>query len=484
MRIVILLFTAFMTAQVSAALMMSDKKAAAIGKEMHDKIMTEMPVYQDPKLNDYVTGVGRRVAQHSDAPEGTYTFTILDNPEINAFATPGGYVYINRGLLAYMNSEAQLAAVLAHEIAHVTARHAARQKRAQTGSNVTAGLLAVLTGSREVGEASAMWGAATVKGYGRDMELEADAIGAKVMARSGYPPQAMIEIITQLKDHERFTKKRSADSGQKVQTYHGLFSTHPRNDKRLLEMVKQSGGTTNGGDTNSSDPRVEPFRIATEGLPWGQNFEPTNIQPPNEQDRRYTDQKLGFTFAYPEGWQFTGKGNLINGQPQDQSATLSVAIKARTLDTPDLFIKKILGVGFIRKSEPIIVARLQGHTGIIPAGSANNSSDTRLAVIYYGHRAYVFKGTARSGNLDKQHGTDTYDNEFKNIIGSFQPRATVRRSNRPASIHYVKARAGATYDKLARQLHLGKYGADELRLINSDYPSGEPQAGQWIKIIR
>src|SRR5690606_19871498 len=100
------------------------------------------------------------------------------------------------------------------EIAHVTARHASRQQRAQTTSNVAAGLLAILSRSGEVGEATALWGAATVRGYGRDMELEADGIGAQTMAKAGYDSSAIIEVLSLLKDHERFEKQRARDAGR------------------------------------------------------------------------------------------------------------------------------------------------------------------------------------------------------------------------------------------------------------------------------
>ena len=475
--------------------MMSDAKAADLGKKMYEKIISETPVYTEQKLNKYVSDVGQRVVKNSDRPDDNYTFTILDNPNINAFATPGGYIYINRGLLAYMNSEAQLAAVLAHELAHITAEHAARQKRAQTGSNVIAGVFAILTGSAEVGEASAMWGKATVSGYGRDMELEADSIGAATLERAGYPRQAMIEIITQLKNHERFMKKLSKESGKKVQSYHGLFATHPRNDTRLLKIVNQSKNGAEAQISKPGDHGIVPFRVATEALPWGQGE-----QLPQQKDNRYHDNKLAFMIEYPAGWKFEKKTGQIIGQPEDKSATLTVDIKARTVDAPDLFIKKVLGIKFIRKSEPIIVSRLQGHTGIV-AGK-NRAADTRLAVIYYGRRAYVFKGRLSQSNLSKNnkqakslddtHQTNnadnstpiSYDSEFKNIIASFQPQPRRRSAGQPAIIHYVKASAAATYVKLARQLHLGRYGADQLRLINGHYPGGEPRPGQWLKIIR
>lgn len=460
-----------------AAWALSDKKAAEIGKEMYEKIIAEIPIYTDPKVAGYVSQIGQRLLKQAGQPIESFTFTVLDKPDINAFATPGGYIYINRGLLAYMNSEAQLAAVLAHEIAHVTEKHASRQQRAQFGSNVVAGLLTILTGSLDVGEASAMWGAASVRGYGRDMELEADAVGARLIAQAGYPTQAVIDMISQLKDHERFTKQRMADSGKKVQTYHGLFATHPRNDKRLLESVKQSNA---GG--SQGDPGVAAFRIATEALPWGRSQQTHTAK----QNRHY-DYQRGFTFDHPEGWKFSATGGMLKGQSEDGTAELTLRIKQRTLDAPDAFIKKVLGIGFIRKSEPLIIARLKAHTGIVPGhGGTAAGSDARLTVIYYGKGAYVFSGTVAGGrgSIDDTYLTSTYDAVFKDIAASFRPLARTRQADDPAKLHYVKARAGVTYEKLARQLNLGKYGAAELRLINAHYPSANPQAGEWIKIIR
>ena len=163
-----------------------------------------------------------------------------------------------------------------------------------------------------------------------------------------------------------------------------------------------------------------------------------------------------------------------------------------------------MGIDFIKKSEAILVAGLKGHSGVIPG--TGKTSDTRLAVIYYGRGAYVFKGMVHRGELTdllqpatkppaenkppsapenqipEQH-PQAYDNVFKSIIGSFKPLPRQPQA-RAAEIRYVKATDKATYAKLARQLNLGKYGADELRLINGHYPSGEPHAGQWIKVIR
>ena len=471
----------------SPPLMMSDKKAAKIGREMYEEVTAQIPIITDKKISAYVDKVGQNIARHSDEPDDKYTFTVLDSPEINAFASPGGYVYINRGLLAYMNSESQLAAVLGHEVAHITAEHAASQQLAQTGSSIVAGVLAILTRSAEVGDATAQWGAASVKGYGRDMELEADALGNKFLNRAGYNPDAMIAIISQLKAHERYTKKRSAEAGKKTQTYHGLFASHPRNDKRLREMLKLSAS-----EDNKTSDKIKPnvdrgsFRVATNALVWGNNSSLKKKAP-----NRFYHDTLRFQFDYPEGWAFKEQGLVIDGENEKKSAHLTVNIKARTLDNPRDFIKNSLGISFIKKSEDLLINGLKAHTGIAPINQAtakNGTQEQRLIVIYYGRKAYIFRGIVSTGSLSDKPDTkasQSYDRDFLGIAASFKPRSMRELQNqKPQAIYYVKAKAGATYARLAQHLGLGRYGVDQLRLINGDYPRGEPTTGQWIKIIR
>ena len=133
-------------------------REVSIGEEMHQQIMDQGASYDDPELLAYVNEIGQRLVKASDTPDDTFTFTVIDSPDINAFATPGGFIYINRGLLAYLDNEAELAGVLAHEIGHVTARHAARQKTANVANQVIAATAYILTGSGELADASTMYG--------------------------------------------------------------------------------------------------------------------------------------------------------------------------------------------------------------------------------------------------------------------------------------------------------------------------------------
>lgn len=448
--------------------LLAAKNTPSNGREMHEEIIKEMPVVEG-KLSEYVNQVGQRIVSHLKNSSETFTFTVIDNPNINAFAIEDGYVYIHRGLITYLKSEAQLAAVLAHEIGHVTANHHGRQKRAQVSSNVIAGVLAVLTRSADVGEASALWGASLVSGYGREMELEADELGSQYLFQSGYNPQAMIEVITLLKDHERLEKQRARELGKEVQTYHGLFATHPRNDKRLKEVVSKSGQLPKELDAENN---ITPFRVATEGMVWGKNFKP--LEAP---ENAYQNSKFGFLIFFPKTWSHQVNGDQITTNNADNNASMKITIMARTHDTPDNFIKNQLGIPLIKKSEAFIQARLRGHTGFVPTAS---QPDQRLAVIYYRRQAYVFRGEINTSADEAQANKD-----FLSIIRSFRPvPKQAAQTREPKTIHYVKATKSTTFARLARHLKLGKFGEDELRIINGYYPIGEPEEGEWIKLIR
>ncbi|MDM3870722.1 M48 family metalloprotease [Porticoccus sp. W117] len=444
------------------------KKDARIGKEIYDQTIAESAIYEEPRLVEYVNKVGHRIVAGSDRPDEEYVFTVIDSPDINAFATPGGYVYINRGLISYMTSEAQLAAVLAHEVGHITAKHAARQNRANTTSNIVSGILGVLTGSGDVAEASSLWGQTVVRGYGRDMELEADQLGARFLFNSGYPPSAMIEVISLLKDNENLEKRKARETGRKVQSYHGLFATHPRNDKRLLEVVAEAGKLSEGLD---ADANVTPFRIATNGLPWG-----TNFRAPPPRKNRVKDEKLKFQFDHPDGWQFIGKDKTYTGNDADQHYRMTIDVQARTRDTPRMYIKNKLGET-LKKAEDFTQAKLNGSRGYVTTADGKQQ---RIAVIYHSRYAVVFRGDVLEGGDAKQG-----EEHFGKVIGSFRAISTrALAAGKTKTISYVKAKEGVTFRKLSQFLKLGQFGEQELRIING-YPSrGEPKPGEWIKIIR
>ncbi len=438
------------------------------GRELYEQILGQTAIYDDARLVSYVEQVGNQVVSVADTRGLKFTFTVIDDETINAFALPGGYIFVHRGLIAYLNSEAELASVLAHEVAHVTEKHHSRRNKAATGSQLLAGVLGVLTRSGDVAEATAIWGASAVSGFGREMELEADETGAEYLLAAGYEPQAMIDVISLLKDNERLQKKKDQERGRKTPNYHGLFATHPRNDKRLREIIGKIGQLP---DAPSVESNVMPFRIATEGMVWGRNY-----GSPTVPDNVYQDEKRAFRFNIPEGWSFEENSSGVVGQPDDGGAKITILVMARTLESPDVYIKNQLAIPLLKKSEPMNQNRLKGHTGLVPG---QEKPDMRLAVIYYGRNAYIFQGEFLNGAVTKKA-----DSEILATARSFRPVSRAALSARkPRVIHYVKATSSTTFAKLAKHLKLGKFGEEELRIINNEYPVGEPDNGQWIKII-
>ena len=206
--------------------LMSEDAELEMGRSYNSQILQSQSVYNDTKIQNYVQSIGESLAKTSHRPNLIYRFTVLDSPEVNAFALPGGYIFINRGLMAYLSTEEELAAVLGHEIGHVTARHSVRQISQAQLLSLVSYAVASKVGST-AGDLTNIASGALVAGYGRDMELQADSLGAEYMVQQGYSASGMINTISVLKEHEIYSKKVSKRRGVMQQTYHGiLLPTH------------------------------------------------------------------------------------------------------------------------------------------------------------------------------------------------------------------------------------------------------------------
>ena len=161
--------------------LMSEAQEISAGQEADAQVKKEMGIYNDPTLQAYVSGIGMRLAKVSERPTLPWHYTVVDSPAINAFALPGGYIYITRGILPFLNDEAQLAGVLGHETGHVTARHAAQQYTRAVGGTV--GLVALgifVPGARPFGQIAEQGLGVLFLKFGREVELQADQLGARV----------------------------------------------------------------------------------------------------------------------------------------------------------------------------------------------------------------------------------------------------------------------------------------------------------------
>ncbi len=452
---------------------MSESREKEIGAEEHEKILASMPMYEDEELLAYVNKVGQRVAAVSHRPDLDYQFFIIDSPDINAMALPGGYVYVNRGLLTFMNEEAELAAVLAHEIGHITARHAVQQHArgalANAASTVGGFVTAVATGSGYVGsqisQVTSIWAQTGLSGFGREGELEADSLGAEYLLRAGYDPANMIDVITVLKNQEDFNRRVQGNRG----SYHGVFATHPRNDTRLQQAIAAVGDLDESELAETDDAE---FRKHIDGLILGESNAARQMDTRN----RYYQTLLGYTLVFPDDWTINETTTTATaGNPEMGNLRIEVQRLQQNIE-PRVFIRDVLGIEGLQKSEPLQQYRLIGHTGM--TSNASGKAE-RVAVIYFGPRAYILRGEILDNSA-----VDEIDDLLLASIRTFRPiQAGEAGNSREPRIRYVQASEHFDFAVVAQSSPLGPNAEPMLRLLNGYYPSGQPEAGEWIKLV-
>lgn len=216
---------------VAALQLVSVEQEIEIGREAQQEIQRQVPQLRDASIDRYIDDIGERLAEHAPGNPYPYSFTVADYKEINAFALPGGPVWIHRGAMAAATTEAQLAGVLAHEVAHIAQRHTADQLTKQTVAGGLLGLLGAVLNNGGRGEAAARIGAGLfAQGlflkFSRDDEREADRVGMQIMERAGWDPHGMIEFLAILRDQ---AQRRPSD----VQVF---LSSHPAPGERVREL--------------------------------------------------------------------------------------------------------------------------------------------------------------------------------------------------------------------------------------------------------
>ncbi len=449
--------------------MMSEQQEIDLGRRYAQEVAKQYPRYADEQLQAYVQQVGERVARQGHRSELAYTFTVVDSPDINAFAIPGGHIYIHRGLMAYLNSEAELAAVLGHEVGHVTARHSVRQQSQSTAWNILGQAVAIGTGVGAAGDLANVLGSAFVRGYGRDMELEADGLGAQYLARSGYDPQAMIEVVKVLKAQEDFAREEAVAQGREVAPsgYHGLFDTHPDNDTRLRQVVAAATPLANGGGEIGRDAYLHQI----EGLPFGDSAE-AGVR----RGQRFYHVGLDFTLALPPSWNLVNRPDALIVHSPDQRAFLVMTLESRKASGSSLDeVRQRSGGRALQQEQRLQQGDLDITTGTVPSNGGR-----RVAVATRGKQAFILIGAVKDGASFADA-----DALFLDVLRSVRPlRAEERALGQPKRLALVEWKAGSDLASMARQMQVEGDQLGYLRLLNGLYPTGEPQPGQRLKLVR
>lgn len=445
--------------------LMSEQQEVQMGAQAHQDVLKEYAALDNPALQAYVNEVGQRLAKHSHRPNLQWHFTVVDSPDVNAFALPGGYVYITRGIMAYLNSEAELAGVVGHEIGHVTARHGVRQQ--STSTTVGLGSILVPDMNNQVGATLLQTLAqAWTAGYGREHELESDRLGAQYLAKTGYNPQAMIDVIRVLKNQELFTAEQASRNVRKPGTYHGTFDSHPGNDARLKQVVGEANRYT---VANPRDGRSD-FLHRMAGVYFGDSPDQGVIR-----GNALLHNKLGLAIQFPQGWKVQNRADRVMALSPQGDALVELQQGPRS-DKPLETLQKGLQLDAGARYDSGI---LSGYPAAYAAGAQQGKPVVVAAVVFNGTQ-YLIAGMAK----DKP-AYDRERNVLRGVINSFHAiTAAEKQAARPYVMQLITAQPGTTMAGLARQSPLGVDAESQLRLMNGLYPRGEPKPGQLLKIVQ
>jgi predicted Zn-dependent protease len=446
-------------------------------RRYYDQIIAAYGLYEDQAVQDYVNAVGQRVARNSHLSGWDFKFTVLDDESINAFTTGGGYVYVHRGLLAYLNSEAELAAVLGHEIGHVTARHPARRQTRGVLASVLATGAAIATGSSAVAQLANIGATAWLQGYGRENEMEADRLGLEYATRTGYRPEAMGEVFKVFKAQETFEVNRAKAEGREPQIYHGIFSSHPAPDAREIQAAKGAANISTEPPDGWIDNR-DPYLKMLDGMPYGSSRAQGIVR-----DNRFYHASLGVTMAFPKGWTIENQRDRILAFTRNKDAIMQITSVPRDEKmTPREFLLKNLRGADINKGEEINVNGMEGYSLVTRRGSPLDGGEgpVRWAVLFRGKSAYLFGGASRSGTA----GLPADDGLFMSSIQTLRDLKTSEFPlAEPYRIKVIEATDKTKLDDYSKDMPVDRYKKEELQLLNGVYPTGKVEPGRKVKVV-
>ena len=458
------------TGQSSFTGLMSESEEVRLGREAHPQILAEFGgEYRDAELQQYIDSLGQLLARASDRPNLQYTFTVLDSPVVNAFATPGGYIYITRGLLALANSEAEVAGVLAHEIGHVAARHAAERQSQAVLASLPGIFAGVLTGSDALAGAVGAGGAAYLQSYSRDQEYQADVLGVRYLSRTNYDPYGMASFLAQLQADDRLD---AALMGRpEMADKFNIMATHPRTGDRIQRAIQEAGGT------QVAEPIVERdlYLSKIDGMLYGDQPEQGFIR-----GRQFLHPTLRFGFEVPPGFHMINSADAVIAQRSDGATIIfSAARQPSSSSMLDYLTGEWAPRLRLADAESIDVNGMEAATGSDRLRTNSGERDVRLVAIRYdAERIYRFIFLTKpqlTAGLERDLQETTYS--FRRLNRSEAARV------RPQEIRVVQVGRGDSVGELAAQMPFSDFQEERFRVLNGLQPNDRLTPGQLVKII-
>ena len=453
---------------------MSEAQEISIAQESDPQIKEEMGVYTDPELQRYVAEIGQRMAKISERPQLPWRFTVVDVPAVNAFAVPGGGIYITRGILPFLDSEAELAGVIGHEIGHVTARHSAQQYTRQVTGQV--GLLALgifVPAARPFGELSGQALGVLFLKYGRGDELQADELGARYESTLGWDPAAVPAFLS--------TLGRLDEAAGDRRGVPNWLSTHPDPLSRVkdiqptVERLKAVG--TSAGTSFSTHRDALMQRI--DGILYGDNPEQGLAR-----GSAFLHPVLRFRIDFPDKWEIANSPREVVAKAPgaDMSMILQLVEKPQGGNIQEIALNSMGNSGFrasqSERGERTSINGLDAFMGVYQGQVEGlGAVVTRAAHIMYDSKVFVVAGLVAPGAFPQA------DKAFVASIRSFRRLSAVEAEDiHPDRVDLYIVRAGDTWQSIAERSG-GAVKPATLAIMNSATSDSQPQPGTRIKVV-
>ena len=446
-------------------------------RKAHEEIVKAYGLYDDQAVQDYVNQVGQRVAKHSHMPDAEFKFYVVDQESVNAFTTGCCNVYVHRGLLLKLNSEAELASVLGHETGHVTARHPARQQAKGIFASILATGAAIATGSQAVAEMANLGANAWFQGYGRENEMEADRLGLQYASASGYRPEAMGEVFNLFKADEHFELDRARAEGREPHIYHTIFDSHPTPDKRAVQAAKGAANISEDPPGGWIDNR-DIYLHKIEGMAYGSSKAQGIVR-----DNRLYHGPLGITMAFPKGWTVENQPDQVVAYTVNKDSYVLMRMSAKPVNkSPREFVLEFAKDVGVVSGEAFNSGDMEGYSAITGKGSVldNGQGPVRLIALYRGNSVYIFLGASKSYVGGKPEADGLIQSVAQTLRGLKPSEFPLTE---PYRIKLLTANAKTKLADYSKAVPLEKYKKEELELINNMYPGGNPKPGTLFKVI-
>jgi predicted Zn-dependent protease len=445
--------------------LVSESQEVAMGKEADPVIVAEYGLYNDSELSGYINQLGQSLAKVSQRPQLTYTFRVLDNPIVNAFALPGGYVYVTRGILAHFNSEDELAGVLGHEIGHVVARHGAEQMSRAQLAGLGLGLGSILSEdfAQFADLAGAGLGLLFLK-FSRGQESESDMLGVEYSTKIGYDAHEMAGFFQTLKNMRD-------DSDQSLPSF---LSTHPdpgNREVKVHELAREWQAKTPYKPLNKS--KYEYFQLI-DGIVYGDDPQQGYVD-----NNMFYHPKLRFQFPIPSGWKLVNTPATVQMASSDKKAAVQLTLgkTSSPAGEADGFVTKMKATVLSRNSKTV-----NGFSTVVLESKIITDSDELRVLSYFikkDDNVYVFHGFTTSALFSNHKGT------FANVMNGFESvRDQAVINKKPKRIKIEKASISGKFVEVMNAHGMKREMLDELGLINAKATSDRVEKGEWVKVVR